>query len=72
MELLPSLRVGETIIVGEAINIPSRVRIELVEPSPSSNDPKLIKGWMKKFAVNVAHYKDIVKAWREQKHLKKE
>jgi len=71
MELLPSLRIGEAIIVGEAINIPSRVRIELVEPRPSSNDPKLVEGWMKKFSVNVEHYKNIVKAWREQKHLKK-
>jgi hypothetical protein len=72
MELLPSLRIGEAIVVGEAINIPSRVRIELVEPRPSSNDPKLVEGWMKKFSVNVEHYKKIIKAWREQKHLKKE
>ncbi|MDD5736701.1 MAG: DUF853 family protein [Candidatus Omnitrophica bacterium] len=70
MELLPSLRIGEAIIVGEAINIPSRVRIELVEPRPSSNDPKLVEGWKKKFAVKVEHYKNIIKAWREQKHLK--
>ena len=27
---------------------------------------------MKKFSVNVEHYKKIIKAWREQKHLKKE
>lgn len=72
MELLPSLRIGEAIIVGEAINIPSRVRIELVEPRPSSNDPRLVEGWMKKFSVNAEHYKKIIKAWREQKHLKKE
>jgi len=71
MELLPSLRIGEAIIVGEAINIPSRVRIELVEPRPSSNDPKLVEGWRKKFTVKAEHYKNIVKAWREQKHLKK-
>ena len=71
MELLPSLRIGEAIIVGEAINIPSRVRIELVEPRPSSNDPKLVEGWKKEFAVKVEHYKNIIKAWREQKHLKK-
>lgn len=72
MELLPSLRIGEAIIVGEAINIPSRIRIELVEPRPSSNDPELVKGWKKTFGINSEHYKSIVKAWREQKHLKKE
>ena len=71
MELLPSLRIGEAIIVGEAINIPSRVRIDLVEPKPSSNDPKLVESWKKKFIIKTKHYKNIVKAWREQKHLKK-
>jgi DNA helicase HerA-like ATPase len=69
MELLPSLRVGEAIIVGEAINIPSRVRIDLVEPRPSSNDPKLVQCWKKEFKPNKEHYKKIVTAIREQKHI---
>lgn len=69
MELLPSLRIGEAIVVGEAINIPSRVRIELVEPRPSSNDPGLVSSWKKVFAPNVKNYKDIVTAIREQKPI---
>jgi DNA helicase HerA-like ATPase len=72
IELLPSLRIGEAIVVGEAINIPSRVRINLVEPRPSSNDPKLVEGWNKTFKANDTHYSSVVKAWREQKHIKKE
>lgn len=67
IELLPSLRVGEAIIVGEAINIPSRVRIELVDPRPSSNDPDLVKSWIQKFAVDKNAYKNVVTFIREQK-----
>ncbi|MBU0579636.1 MAG: ATP-binding protein, partial [Candidatus Margulisbacteria bacterium] len=71
IELLPSLRIGEAIVVGEAINIPSRVRINLVEPRPSSNDPKLVAGWERKYEIKGKHYSNIVKAWREEKHIKK-
>lgn len=71
IELLPSLRIGEAIIVGEAINIPSRVRIELVEPRPSSNDPKLVESWSKKFEMTKDNYKNVVKAIREQKQITK-
>jgi DNA helicase HerA-like ATPase len=67
IELLPSLRIGEAIIVGEAINIPSRVRINLVEPRPSSNDPNLSKEWSQNFTSNDENYKTVVKSIREQK-----
>jgi len=67
MELLPSLRVGEAIIVGEAIKIPSRVRINLVEPRPNSNDPDLATCWSQKFASNKDNYKKIICSLREQK-----
>lgn len=67
IELLPSLRIGEAIIVGEAINIPSRVRIEIVEPRPSSNDPNLVNSWKKTFESIDENYKAVVTAIREQK-----
>jgi DNA helicase HerA-like ATPase len=67
MELLPSLRIGEAIIIGEAISIPTRVTIDLVEPRPSSNDPDLISSWSKPFNKDVDNYVSVVKAIREQK-----
>lgn len=69
IELLPSLRIGEAIVVGEAINIPSRVRINLVEPRPSSNDPDLNRAWENTFQPNNDNYKSVVKAIREQKNI---
>lgn len=69
IELLPSLRIGEAIVVGEAINIPSRVRIKLVEPRPSSNDPKLVEAWSREFNSSEDDYKAVVTAIREQKSI---
>lgn len=70
INLLPSLRIGEAVIVGEAIVIPSRVRIDLAEPRPDSNDPKLVDSWLREYPNDESNYKDVIKAWREQKHLK--
>ncbi|MBC6998342.1 ATP-binding protein [Cytophaga sp. FL35] len=71
IELLPSLRIGEAIVVGEAINIPSRVRVKLVEPRPSSNDPEVVKSWKKEFKPSKENYKQVVTAIREQKPINK-
>jgi hypothetical protein len=67
IDLLPSLRTGEAIIVGEAIKIPSRVRIRLNNPRPTSDDPKLVEGWSKDHKSDADNYKKVVTALREQK-----
>ena len=67
IDLLPSLRTGEAIIVGEAIKIPSRVRVNLNIPRPTSDDPKLVEGWSKEHPANVDNYKEVVTAIREHK-----
>lgn len=67
VDLLPSLRTGEAIVVGEAIKIPSRVRVKLNNPRPSSDDPRLIEGWSKGHKPAADNYKAVVTAIREQK-----
>ena len=67
IDLLPSLRIGEAIIVGEAIKIPSRVRIKLNNPRPTSEDPKLVEYWKKEYNQNEENYKTVVKKLREKK-----
>ena len=67
INLLPALRTGEAIIVGEAIKIPSRVRIALNNPRPTSSDPELVEGWGKKHPYNIENYKTVIKRIREQK-----
>lgn len=67
IDLLPSLRTGEAIIVGEAIKIPSRVRLKLNVPRPTSDDPKLVEKWQQNHATNEDNYKAVVTRIRQQK-----
>jgi hypothetical protein len=67
IDLLPSLRTGEAIIVGEAIKIPSRVRIKLNLPRPTSDDPKLVEKWLESHPENEENYKVVVTRIRQQK-----
>ncbi len=67
IDLLPSLRTGEAIIVGEAIKIPSRVRLKLNVPRPTSDDPKLVEKWQEAHPENVENYKVVVTRIRQQK-----
>jgi hypothetical protein len=67
IDLLPALRTGEAIIVGEAIKIPSRVRIKLNNPRPTSDDPKLVEAWKKAHPTDKENYKSVVTKLRQQK-----
>ena len=67
MDLLSSLRIGEAVVVGESIKIPSRIRVKLNNPRPSSEDPMLVKAWSKEHNENVDNYKKVVTNIREQK-----
>ncbi|VFQ47441.1 ATP-binding protein [Desulfoluna butyratoxydans] len=67
IDLLPSLRIGEAVIVGESIKIPSRVRIKLNNPRPTSEDPKLVECWSKKHEPCDDNYKSVVTNIREQR-----
>lgn len=68
IDLLPALRTGEALVLGEAMQIPSRVRITLVEPRPKSNDPEVSKCWQESKVADVA-YDKAVTGWRCQRLL---
>lgn len=67
INLLPSLRTGEAIIVGDAIKIPSRVRLNLNVPRPTSDDPALVENWHRAHPTNEENYKTVVTRIRQQK-----
>lgn len=66
IDLLPALRTGEALVLGEAVKIPSRVRFPRVEPRPKSDDPEPTKEWKKKREEKVG-YDKAVTGWRSQK-----
>jgi DNA helicase HerA-like ATPase len=66
LDLLPVLRTGEALVLGEAMHIPSRVRVELVEPRPDSRDPDVARYW-RESAPSSPPYGRAVTAWRKQR-----
>jgi hypothetical protein len=65
IDLLPALRTGEALVMGEAVPIPSRVRFRLVEPRPRSDDPAVAKRWREARQAKT-HYAKAVSGWRSQ------
>ncbi len=66
VELLPSLRNGEAIVVGEAVPLPCRIRVPLVDPRPKSDDPKVAEQWEKTPQPSKASIQASVAGWRIQ------
>lgn len=73
VNMLPILKTGESIIVGESVNMPIRAIIEYPDKNnrPDSNDPIVAsdekdKGWMKDLNIKEEEYHNILKAWRLQ------
>lgn len=68
MDLLPALRTGEALVLGEAVQIPSRIRLPLIEPRPKSDDPEPAKRW-KEERVKEPPYDKAVINWRCQRAI---
>ena len=63
--LLPSLRTGEGLILGDALQVPSRVRIHRAPSRPVGDDPDLPEAWRTK-RPDVVGYASALAAWRAQ------
>lgn len=75
VNMLPILKTGESIIVGEAVRMPMRTNIFFPPEAlrPDSQDPKVAKevkprqGWNKDLSISENDYANITKTWRMQK-----
>jgi len=65
LDILPALRTGEAVVMGEAVTIPSRIKMPLVDPRPRSNDPEVGKRW-KEARVEDPEFDAAVSGWRVQ------
>jgi hypothetical protein len=72
IDSLPVLRTGEAIIVGEAAQLPTRCRFNMLPESkyPNSSDPKIAEQWSKPLSKEI--YADLVTAWRNQETKQKD
>jgi hypothetical protein len=66
VSLLPSLRTGEGLIMGEAVKIPSRVKFDKVPFAPKSSDPLVSERWILD-KPNSKEYEELVLRWRNRK-----
>lgn len=75
MSMLPILRTGEAIIVGESVKLPMRVLIKPPEKErrPDSQDPIVVSentaekvGWQNSDKIKEEDYKNIIQSWRTQ------
>lgn len=67
LEVLPVLRTGEAIVMGEAAKLPMRCRITLPqkEHQPKSSDPKVSERWS--IPRRIEGYDRVVASWRAQR-----
>jgi hypothetical protein len=60
-EVLPALRTGEAIVVGEAVTLPCRVQVTRPHPAPEADDPSL-ESWREPQCKN--DLRDAIARWR--------
>lgn len=63
-EKLPTLKAGEALLIGEAVVMPSLVRIRACSPAPSSNDIPYFELWKKDWAK--VPFDNIRKEWLKE------
>jgi DNA helicase HerA-like ATPase len=61
-DILPSLQSGEALLIGEAVVMPSIVKIDRCENEPSSNDIPYLKKWKNEWYDKV-DFKSITGKW---------
>lgn len=66
INVLPSLRTGEGLAMGESIKIPSRIRFEKLNTNYKSSDPKVVAQW-KKNLPDPKIYENVMELWRSGK-----
>ncbi len=63
VDMLPYLRTGEAVLSGEAVEVPTRVKVTTPVPAPRSNDVKYREGWSAGLPPGYSP-KTVVQRWR--------
>lgn len=64
-DLLPALRTGEGLVLGEALQVPSRIRIQKAPDRPVGDDPELPDAWLRE-RPDPSNYAAVMARWRAQ------
>lgn len=63
--MLPALRTGEGLVLGEAMPIPSRIQFYKARKRPVGDDPEMPQAWREPHP-DASHYADALTNWRHQ------
>jgi hypothetical protein len=64
VDIFSTLRRGEAILLGDAVMMPTRIRITPPDPKPRSDDVSFVTEWNKEHqAIDVAA---VLDSWRKQ------
>lgn len=66
--MLPALRTGEGIVLGEAMPIPSRIQFFKARRRPRGDDPEMPEAWRKP-RPDGKHYEAALNNWRHQTNI---
>jgi len=58
------LRRGESILIGDSVMMPTRIKIDAPNPAPESDDASFYKAWNE--APKEVDFAKVVQAWRNQ------
>lgn len=64
--MLPALRTGEGLVMGEAMPIPSRIRFNKASVKPDGDDPKVARSWSVASEAIDFPYRQAIHNWRAQ------
>lgn len=65
MNMLPALRTGEALILGEAVALPARVMVDMPQPKPASGDIEFARWWATR--TEALDLERIVRRWRARR-----
>lgn len=66
--MLPALRTGEGIVLGEAMPIPSRIQFLKARTRPRGDDPDMPEAW-RKLRPDAAYYEAALNNWRHRANV---
>jgi len=64
ISMFSTLRRGECILLGDSVIMPSRIKLDVPDPTPSSQDTSFYEEWNKEHTP--IDIKSILDSWRKQ------
>ena len=55
VDIFSTLRRGEAILIGDAVMMPTRIKVDQPNPTPDSDDISFVEEWNKPHSLSLIH-----------------